>query len=176
MHRKSIRLDMTRLAWWSTENSTRNWSLTMRTNGICTTQNQSRRMRCTNERIGKGTGVLINKKKTSGNHPNYSITEIGKNTEKSSGDSRRLAVTQTPMRYHRLTQVWKTRKGVTIIEISECCKLAQKKFKIKHNWVGKVITKNYARNWNSTIWTNGIRTTQNISWRMRHPTSSGILR
>ena len=33
----------------------------------------------------------------SGDKPNYSITEIGKNTEKSPGDLRRLAVTQTSL-------------------------------------------------------------------------------
>ncbi len=32
--------------------------------------------------------------------------------QKSRGDWRRLAVTQTPVRNHRLTLVWKTRKGV----------------------------------------------------------------
>ena len=31
-------------------------------------------------------------------HSNYSIIEIGQNTEESSGDLRRLAVTQTPTR------------------------------------------------------------------------------
>ena len=42
---------------------------------------------------------------TSGDHPNYSIIEIGQNTEKSSGDSKRLAVTQTPVKDHQLTLV-----------------------------------------------------------------------
>ena len=36
---------------------------------------------------------------TSGDHPNYSI-EYGQNTEKSPGDLRRLAVTQTPVKNH----------------------------------------------------------------------------
>ena len=45
-----------------------------------------------------------------------SIIEIGQNTEKSPGDLRRLAVTQTPVRKHRLTMVWKTRKGIIIIK------------------------------------------------------------
>ena len=43
--------------------------------------------------IDNGTGELGNKK-TSGNHPNYSMIKIGQNTEKSPGDLRRLAVTQ----------------------------------------------------------------------------------
>ena len=48
---------------------------------------------------------------TSGDHPNYSIVEIGQNTEKSPGDLRRLTVTQTPVRNHQWTLVWKTLKG-----------------------------------------------------------------
>ena len=44
------------------------------------------------QRIIKGTGGL-GKKRTSGDHPNYYIIENGQNTEKSSGDLRRLAVT-----------------------------------------------------------------------------------
>ena len=55
-------------------------------------------------RIDTGTGGLGNKR-TSGDHPNDSIIESGKNTEKSPGDLRRLAVTQTPVRIHRLTLV-----------------------------------------------------------------------
>ena len=44
------------------------------------------------QRIGKGTGRLGNKR-TNGDHPDYSIIKIGQNTEKSTGDLRRLAVT-----------------------------------------------------------------------------------
>ena len=47
------------------------------------------------ESIGTGTGRLRNKRK-SGVHPNYCIIKIGQNTEKSTGDLRRLAVTQIP--------------------------------------------------------------------------------
>ena len=36
-------------------------------------------------------------------HPNYYIIENGENTEKSPGDLRRLAVTQTPVKDHQLT-------------------------------------------------------------------------
>ena len=54
----------------------------------------------------------IGNKRKSGVHPKYHIIEIAQNTEKSPGDSRRLAVSQTPMRNHRLTLVWKTGKGV----------------------------------------------------------------
>ena len=42
-------------------------------------------------------------KRTGGDNPNYIIIEIGRNTKKSPGDLRRLAVTQTPVRNHRLT-------------------------------------------------------------------------
>ncbi len=50
--------------------------------------------------------------RTSGDHPNDSIVENGQNTEKSSGDLRRLALTQTPVGDHRLTLVLKTLKRV----------------------------------------------------------------
>ena len=56
------------------------------------------------QRIGTRTGELGNKR-TSGDHLSYSISEIGQNTEKSPGNLRRLAVTQTPVRNHRLTLV-----------------------------------------------------------------------
>ena len=39
--------------------------------------------------------------RTSGDHPNYCIIENGQNTETSPGDLRRLAVTQTPAKYHQ---------------------------------------------------------------------------
>ena len=41
--------------------------------------------------IGKGTGTLENKR-SSRDHPDYSIIKIGQNTEKSPGDLRRFAV------------------------------------------------------------------------------------
>ena len=44
-------------------------------------------------------------KRTSGDHLNYSIIKIDQNTEKSPGDLRRLAVTQTPVENHQLTLV-----------------------------------------------------------------------
>ena len=47
------------------------------------------------QRIIEGTEELGNNR-TSGDHPNYNIIENGQNTEKSPGDLRRLAVTQTP--------------------------------------------------------------------------------
>ncbi len=40
-------------------------------------------------------------KRTSGENPNYCIIEIDQNTEKSPGDLRRLAVTQTPAKDHQ---------------------------------------------------------------------------
>ena len=46
--------------------------------------------------------------RTSGDHLNDSIIEDGQNTEKSPGDLRRVAVTQTPMKNHQLTLMWKT--------------------------------------------------------------------
>ena len=44
-------------------------------------------------------------------HLDYNIVKIGQNTKKGPGDLRRLAVTQTPVRNHQLTLVWKTFKG-----------------------------------------------------------------
>ena len=43
--------------------------------------------------------------RTSGDHPNYYIIENDQNTEKSPGDLRRLAVTQTPVKDHQLKLV-----------------------------------------------------------------------
>ena len=37
----------------------------------------------------------------SGDHPNFYIIENDQNTEKSPGDLRRLAVTQTPVKDHQ---------------------------------------------------------------------------
>ena len=46
----------------------------------------------------------------SGDHPNYSIVEVSLNIEKSPGDLKRLAVTQTSVKDHELTLELKTRK------------------------------------------------------------------
>ena len=56
------------------------------------------------QRIGKGTRRLKNKR-ISSHHPNYTVSKIGQNTEKSPRDLRRLAVTQTPSKMHQLTLV-----------------------------------------------------------------------
>ena len=52
------------------------------------------------QRIIKGTGWLGNKR-TSRDHPNYYIFENDQNTEKSPGDLRILAVTQTSVENHQ---------------------------------------------------------------------------
>ena len=57
--------------------------------------------------INTRTGGLRNKK-TSGDYPNYSIIEIGLNTEKSPGDLRRHNITQTPVKDYQLTPIGKT--------------------------------------------------------------------
>ena len=56
------------------------------------------------QRIGKGIAGLGNKR-TSRDHLEYNIVNLVHNTEKSSGDLRRLGVTQTPVRNHQLTIV-----------------------------------------------------------------------
>ena len=55
-----------------------------------------------NYRITKGAGGH-GSWQTSVDHPNDSIIENGQNTEKSHGDLRRLAVTQSPVKDHQLT-------------------------------------------------------------------------
>ena len=50
----------------------------------------------------KETGRLGNQR-TSGDHPDYSMIKIGKNTEKNPGDLRRLTVTR--VKNHQLTLV-----------------------------------------------------------------------
>ena len=52
------------------------------------------------QKLGKGTRILGNKR-TRRDHPNYSINKMGQHTEKSPGDLRRIAVTQTPVRKHQ---------------------------------------------------------------------------
>ena len=56
------------------------------------------------QKIGKGTGRFEDKR-TSGDHPDYSIIKIGQNTEKSPGDLRKLAVSQTLVESHQLILV-----------------------------------------------------------------------
>ena len=65
--------------------------------------------RYSHQRIGVGTGGLGNER-TSGDHPNYSLTEIGQNIKKGPGDLRTLAVTQTLVENHQLMLVRKTIK------------------------------------------------------------------
>ena len=67
--------------------------------------------RYSHKRIGAVTGGFENKR-TGGEHPDYNIIRISQNTEKSPGDLRRFAVTQTPVENHQLTLVWKTLKRV----------------------------------------------------------------
>ena len=56
------------------------------------------------QRIDKETRRLRNQR-TSRDRPNYIIIKIDQNTEKSPGDFRQLAVSQTPVRNYQLTQV-----------------------------------------------------------------------
>ena len=55
-----------------------------------------------NKRTSKGTGG-VGSWRTSGDRPNYCTIENGNNSEKSPGDYRRLAATQTPVKNHQLT-------------------------------------------------------------------------
>ena len=56
------------------------------------------------QRLGKRAGRVGNRK-MSGDHPNYSIVKIGLNTQKTPGDLRRLAVTQTAVKDYQLMLV-----------------------------------------------------------------------
>ena len=47
-----------------------------------------------------GIGIRGLGKMMSGDHPNYSNVELGKNTEKRRGDLRRPVVTQNPLENH----------------------------------------------------------------------------
>ena len=51
------------------------------------------------QRLGKGTDRTGNQKRN-GDHPCYSIVEINRDTGKSPGDPKRLAVVQPPVRDH----------------------------------------------------------------------------
>ena len=63
------------------------------------------------QRISTWNGELENKRK-SADHPNYSVIEVGQNTEKSPGNLWRLAVNETLLENHQLTLVWKSLKVV----------------------------------------------------------------
>ena len=60
------------------------------------------------ELIGKGTGKLGNKKSTA-DHLDHSIIQIGQNTKESPGNLRSIAVTQTPIKKQL---EWKTLEGL----------------------------------------------------------------
>ena len=47
------------------------------------------------QKLGKKTGRVGNQR-TCRDHPDFSIVEIGQNSEKSPGNLKKLAVTQTP--------------------------------------------------------------------------------
>ena len=79
------------------------------------------------QRIGKGAGRQWNKR-TSGDNPESKIIRSSKNFEKTSGDLRRFAVTQTPVENQQQTLVWKTVKEIIIIIHWEMCR----KFQFDH--------------------------------------------
>ena len=70
--------------------------------------NSNRCTRNNSRMISLEAGRTRNQRK-SGVLPDYSIIKIGQNTEKGSGDLKRLAVTQTPVEDHQLMVVWKTK-------------------------------------------------------------------
>ena len=52
----------------------------------------------------------VENRRTSFDHPDYSIVEVGKNTEKGMRHLKTLAFVQTPAKYYQLTLVGKSRK------------------------------------------------------------------
>ena len=58
------------------------------------------------QRIGTRTGGFGNKR-TCGDNPNYSIDEIGQDTEKSTGDLMKLTVTLSQVEDHKLRLIRK---------------------------------------------------------------------
>ena len=62
------------------------------------------------QRLDNESGRRFGNRRTNVDRPNY-VVETGQNTEKSPGDQRRLAVTQTPVKDHK--------------EIIECVKLLE---------------------------------------------------
>ena len=106
--------------------------------------------------IIKHTGGLGNNR-TNGDYINSYIIKTGDNAEESSGNLRRLAVTQISVGDHQLMLIKKNSEGINDEEdnykcrlcsdknktihpiISECSKLAQREWKMRHEWVGKII-------------------------------------
>ena len=73
------------------------------------------------------------------NYPNYGIIENGQNTEKIPGNLRRLVVTQIPPKNHQLKNSQGVNNNNNNHMISECSKLTLNEYKIRHDWVGRVI-------------------------------------
>ena len=65
------------------------------------------------QKIIKGTGEFGNNR-TRGDRPNYSIIEIGQNTEKNPGDLRRLVASQVSSERPSALADVKNSQGVTI--------------------------------------------------------------
>ena len=61
------------------------------------------------QRLGKSS-VWVEKQRTKQEPLDYSIVEIGQNTEKSRGNRRTLVVILTPEKGYQLTLVWKSNK------------------------------------------------------------------
>ena len=73
--------------------------------------NSNRCTRYSHRNIGKKTG-RIRYKNARGDHSNDITFKMGQNIEKNPWVSRRLAVTQTPVKNHYLMLMWKILKGV----------------------------------------------------------------
>ena len=65
--------------------------------------------------------VGLGNNRTRKDHPNYCIIENGQNTEKSPRDLGRLAVSQTSVKNHQLTLMWKTNNDNQQKRVSSWC-------------------------------------------------------
>ena len=92
----------------------------------------------------KGAGRVGNWK-TSRNHLNYSIVKIGQNLEKSLGDQRKLAVTQTRLKDHPLTLMRKncqqSNNKAKIGKMQQNSKHSKHKFGDRYETVNHIIRK-----------------------------------
>ena len=121
-------------------------------------------VRPNNERIIKRPGRL-GSWRTGRDYPNDSIAKNGQNPETSPGDLRRLDITQTPVKNHQLTLIWKNSKGVNNNDYNNN----------RHEWGGNVIHCESCKKLEFNHTKRGICTTQNLSKRMRLTNISGIL-
>ena len=86
----------------------------------------------------------IGNPRNNSDHPGRGIVNIGNNTDKSPGDLRRLALTQTPVKDHI-----KNSQGIWWVDSEKNTRTGSTVWEKKFSW-------NCTKNWNFKILTNGI--------------------